>query len=45
MGGNTTQTLALYLIALALLEANGQTYVSREIREALELFQYEIGMK
>ncbi|WP_264371378.1 hypothetical protein [Virgibacillus necropolis] len=39
------KTLALYLIALAMLEANGQTYVSREIREAMNQLQYEIGLK
>lgn len=45
MGGNTSETLALYLIALAILEANGDTYVSREIREALDILRYELGLK
>lgn len=42
MDGNT---LALYLLALAILEGNGKTYVSKEIREAIELLQNELGLK
>lgn len=45
MGGNKSHTIALYLIALALLEGNGRTYVSKEIREALAMFRNEIGIE
>jgi len=38
-------TLALYLMALAIIESNGKTYVSREIREAMEQIQRELDIK
>lgn len=41
---DNTSSLALYLIALAILEGNGNTYVSREIREAMRQLQYELGL-
>lgn len=37
-----TQSKALYLIALALLQNNGTTYVNREITDALEAIQKEL---
>lgn len=40
--GENTQALATYLIALAILEKNGQTYVSREIRETIEKIKQDI---
>lgn len=44
MEGNTS-ALATYLIALAILESNGQTYVSREIREVIEQLRIELGLR
>ena len=39
------QALASYLIALALLEQSGDTYVKREIRESLDEIKRELGLK
>ena len=39
------QELATYLIGLALLEANGKTFVSREIREVIEELKQELNLK
>lgn len=39
------QALASYLMALALLEKTGKTYVSREIRQTLDEIQAELGLK
>lgn len=46
MDGNTlsSQALATYLLALAVLESNGKTYVSKEIREAIERLQRELRL-
>lgn len=44
LDGNTS-ALATYLVALAILESNGKTYVSREIREAIEQLKIELGLR
>ncbi|WP_264371398.1 hypothetical protein [Virgibacillus necropolis] len=40
-----TNALSTYLVALALLERNGDTYVRREIRETMDLIKQELGTK
>lgn len=44
MDGNTS-ALATYLVALAILEQNGKTFVSREIRDAIDQLKIELGLR
>ncbi|MFC7063963.1 hypothetical protein [Halobacillus seohaensis] len=37
--------LATYLVGLAILESNGQTYVRQEIREAMSAIKKELEIK
>lgn len=41
---NETHTLAIYLIALAILQGNGKTYVNHEITDVLERMKIELGL-
>lgn len=38
------QALATYLLALAILQGNGRTYVNHEIMDALERLQKEFNL-
>ena len=44
MTSDKVGSLALYLIGLAILEKNGQTYVSKEIREAIKELKQELEL-
>ncbi|GAQ18521.1 serine palmitoyltransferase, LCB1 subunit [Oceanobacillus picturae] len=43
--GENTSALATYLVALAILESNGDTFVSREIRDTIDQLKTELNMK
>lgn len=45
MANNRIGSLALYLIGLAILENNGETYVNKEIREAIKEIKQELELK
>lgn len=42
---DNTDALTNYLIGLALLEANGKTFVNREIREVISKIEEELDIK
>ncbi|WP_419893604.1 hypothetical protein [Oceanobacillus kimchii] len=39
-----TSALATYLVALAILESNGETFVSREIRDAINKLKQDLEL-
>lgn len=42
---SNNQSLATYLLALAIIEQTGRTYVSRELRTAIDTMAYELKLE